>query len=111
MVAALGSARCANAFDPLVKTLGDESYIVRAGAAMALGDLGDKRAVEPLLAALNKSDSDSVRTGAVVALGALGDRRAIEPLEAMLKAEKNENVRQQIEQALQRLLAVQPDKQ
>jgi HEAT repeat protein len=64
-----------------------------------------------LLIVLNKSDSDSVRTGAVVALGALGDRRAIEPLEVMLKSEKNENVRQEIEQALQRLLAVQPDKQ
>jgi HEAT repeat protein len=64
-----------------------------------------------LLVVLNKSDSDSVRTGAVVALGALGDRRAIEPLEVMLKSEKNENVRRQIEQALQRLLAVQPDKQ
>jgi hypothetical protein len=31
-------------------------------------------------------------------------------LEAMLKAERNENVRRQIEQALQRLRAVQPDK-
>jgi HEAT repeat protein len=62
----------------------------------------------PAHAALKKSDSDSVRTGAVVALG---DRRAIEPLEAMLKAEKNENVRRQLEQALQRLRAVQPGKQ
>jgi HEAT repeat protein len=81
---------------------------MRAGAAMALGDLGDKRAVEPLLAVLSKSDSDSIRTGDVVAFG---DRRAIEPLEVMLKAEKNENVRRLIEQALQRLRAVQPDKQ
>jgi hypothetical protein len=46
-----------------------------------------------------------------VALGALGDRRAIGPLEVTLRAEKNENVRRQIEQALQRLRAIQPDKQ
>jgi len=78
---------------------------------MSLCDVGDKRAVEPLLAMLGKNDTDSVRTGAVVALGALGDRRAVEPLEAMLKAEKSENLRRQIEQSLQRLRAVQHDKQ
>jgi HEAT repeat protein len=58
-----------------------------------------------------RNDTDSAKTGVIVALGALGDRRAIEPLEGMLKAEKNEIVRQQIEQSLQRLRAVQPDKQ
>jgi len=78
---------------------------------MALCDVGDKRAVEPLLAMLGKNDTDSVRTGAVVALGALGDGRAVEPLEAMLKAERSENIRQRIEQALQRLRVVQHDKQ
>ena len=78
---------------------------------MALGDLGDKRAVEPLLAMLDKNDMESIRTGIVVALGALGARRAIEPLEKLLKTEKSENVRQQIDYALQRLRAVQPDKQ
>jgi HEAT repeat protein len=78
---------------------------------LALGDLGDKRAVEPLLATLKNNDSDSVRTGVVVSLGVIGDKRAIEPLEKLLKTEKNESVRQQIEYALQRLNGNQSDKQ
>jgi HEAT repeat protein len=78
---------------------------------MALGDLGDKRAVEPLLALLNSVPGDSVRMAAVVALGALRDRRAIGPLENLLKTEKNENIKQQTEQSLERLRATPPDKQ
>jgi len=84
---------------------------VRASAALVLGDLGDKRAVEPLLAVINNDDTDSVRTGGIVSLGVLGDRRVIEPLEKLLKTEKKENVRQQIENSLQQLRAVKPDKQ
>src|SRR5262249_48125319 len=103
VVAALGGARCAGAYEPLVKALSDEYYAVRAGAAMALGDIGEKRAVEPLLAILNKDDTDSVRIGIVVSLGVLGDQRAIEPLEKLLKSEKSEKVKQQIEVTLQQL--------
>jgi HEAT repeat protein len=110
-VAAIGGARCAGALEPLIKALADEHHMVRADAAMALGDLGDKRAVEPLLALLNSVPGDSVRMAAVVALGALRDRRAIGPLENLLKTEKNENIKQQTEQSLERLRATPPDKQ
>ncbi|HMA36537.1 MAG TPA: HEAT repeat domain-containing protein [Chloroflexia bacterium] len=51
----------------------------RAEAAFALGQIGDPRAVEPLIAALRDEDT-VVRTEAAAALGALGDRRAVEPL-------------------------------
>jgi HEAT repeat protein len=58
---------------------------VRQSAARALGQLGDKRAVEPLIAALGDQEQ-TVWQSAARALGQLGDKRAIEPLRAALKA-------------------------
>jgi HEAT repeat protein len=52
-------------------------------AARALGEIGDTRAVEPLIAALKDSNA-SGRKGAVAALGKIGDARAVEPLIAAL---------------------------
>jgi HEAT repeat protein len=47
--------------------------------AATLGQLGDKRAVEPLIAALRDADK-AVRYQAALALAKLKDRRAIRPL-------------------------------
>lgn len=55
----------------------DSGY--RAGAAAALGSLGDSRAVDPLIASLN-DDNVSITMQASRALGQLKDKRAIEPL-------------------------------
>lgn len=52
---------------------------VRAAAARALGDFGDRRAVELLITAIRDPDKD-VRWSAVSALGDIGDRSAVEPL-------------------------------
>jgi len=56
---------------------------ISRAAAEALGKLGDRRAVEPLITALGdtrfSSDPD-VCQAAARALGQLGDRRAVEPL-------------------------------
>lgn len=49
-------------------------------AAGALGEIGDLRALEPLIAA-TKSADDSVRRSAVEALGNLGDARALDAIE------------------------------
>jgi hypothetical protein len=48
-------------------------------AAEALGEIGDKRAVEPLIKALGYED-EYVRKSAAEALGKIGDARAVEPL-------------------------------
>ena len=48
-------------------------------AAEALGRIGDKRAVEPLIGALRSGD-EILSTDAAEALGRIGDRRAIGPL-------------------------------
>jgi len=54
-------------------------------AAEALGQLGDARAVDPLLQSLS-ADGPSLQTAAATALGKLGDKRAVEPLMTFLCA-------------------------
>lgn len=56
-----------------------EDLIVRGRAAMMLGKIGDTRAVQPLIEALD-SPGYQTRLSAVQSLGQLGDRRAIVPL-------------------------------
>jgi len=74
-------------FDPLLKILreaGGGQSRRRASAAEALGYLGDKRAVPPLIEMLRDADAD-IRARAAGALGRLGDRTALEPLLSVLK--------------------------
>ena len=57
------------AVEPLIEAFGHEYYGVRRGAAEALGRIGDARAVEPLIKAL---EDDEVRYAAEEALEKLG---------------------------------------
>lgn len=50
-----------------------------ADTIMALGTMGDKRAVEPLIQQLD-TDDDKIQLAAINALGHLRDKRAIQPL-------------------------------
>jgi HEAT repeat protein len=73
---------------PLIDVLKDDDYITRMCAADALGRIGDRRAVEPLIAALrNKDEHPGVRASAIEALGKIADERAIVPLIAILRIE------------------------
>ena len=58
---------------------------VRRDAAVALGQIGDAEAVEPLVAGL-RDDNPSVRLAAAEALGRIGDAGALVPLIAALKS-------------------------
>jgi len=70
--------------DGLIKALHyEKDYNVCICAAGALGKIGDKRAVEPLIAALEDNDR-KVRWNAAAILGNIGDKRAVEPLIAAL---------------------------
>jgi len=64
----------------------------------ALADIGDERAVEPLIEAL-KDDKWYVRRCSVRALGIIGDERAVEPLIEALK-DDDESVRESVSIAL-----------
>jgi len=70
-------------------------------AVFALGELGDKRAVEPLIKALKDPDW-IVRCDVAIALGALGDECAVEPLIYALK-DPSEFVRKDAAVALRKL--------
>ncbi len=60
---------------------------MRTDAAFALGRLGDKRAVDSLILALEDENED-VRSFAVFALGKIGDPRAVEPIIQILEEER-----------------------
>jgi HEAT repeat protein len=68
-------------------------------ACYAVRDLGDVRAVQPLIERLRDSNK-FVRQCAAEALGEIGDPRAIEPLKARLDTEEDEQVRNSIKRAL-----------
>ena len=78
-----------------------EDLIVRGRAALMLGKLGDTRAVDPLIRAL---DAPGFKTPfhAAEALGKLGDSRAVEPL-LMLAAISSDKTREAALEALKRL--------
>jgi HEAT repeat protein len=72
------------AVEPLIAELQNGNW----EAANALGKIGDGRAVEPLIAALQDKDS-TIRRSAASGLGELRDERAVEPLIAALQDEKS----------------------
>ena len=85
----------------LIRYLGYESDInVQESAAEALGLIGDKRAVEPLIEAL-KDEVSGVRNRAAVAIGNIKDARAVGPLIKALEDEDEvSNVRDSAAEAL-----------
>lgn len=68
----------------------DENYKVRFACADALGKIGDKYAVAPLIDVVKDENERSVylRESAASALGMLGDMRAIEPLVSILETKQ-----------------------
>jgi len=77
----LGKSHDARAFTALLAVLQNPANETnrRGAAASALGELGDLRAIDPLIAALSE-DNFAITQSSVSALAALKDKRAIEPL-------------------------------
>lgn len=75
---ALASIGGPRVLDRLIEHLKNDAA-ARPDVAIALGRLGDRKAVEPLINALDDED-DFVRTVVAGALGVLKDARAIDPL-------------------------------
>lgn len=68
----------------------NENYKVRLACADALGKIGDKYAVAPLIDVMQDEEEKSVylKESAVSALGILGDASAIDPLVSILEAKQ-----------------------
>ena len=68
----------------------DENYKVRLACAEALGKIGDKFAVTPLINVVSDESEKSVyvREGAVKALGMIGDERAVDTLVNILETKR-----------------------
>jgi len=75
---------------------------IRANAALALGDLKNKAAMDALLACL-QDKSSGVRKNAIKSLSKLGDPKAIPPLEEMAQSENDVGVRGEAQKALEKL--------
>lgn len=83
-VEALALLKPRSAVDPLLMLMNqDPDTAVRQDAARALGEIGDTRAVESLMAALNLK---SLKPQAITALGKIGDTRAVPPLLDIINA-------------------------
>ena len=68
----------------------DENYKIRLACAEALGKIGDKYAVSPLIDLVSDEEEKSVyvRESAAAALGMIGDMRAVDSLVHILEAKK-----------------------
>ncbi len=82
----------------LIDNLQNENSFVRMDAAGELGDIGDVRAVDPLMKAL-KDENRFVRIKAAEALGNIGDARALNELIMILRDDDN-YVRNKTEEAI-----------
>jgi len=73
---------------------------IKRNAVLALGNIGDHRAVIPLIKVLQEDDNPMVREHTAWALGKIGGEKAKLTLEKALKIEKDKEVREEIANAL-----------
>jgi HEAT repeat protein len=90
------------AVEPLIATLRDENQDVCFKAIVVLGEIGDSRAVEPLVGVLKHFELWAMRFEAARSLGMIKDPRAIGPLTEALY-DKDEYVREGAEGALKEI--------
>jgi len=77
--------------EPLLKLLREGNLDQKSVAAMALGSLGDERAIEHLRDAFQQGDSvsDSLQAAIIEALGELGSERAVEIIVELYKLDSS----------------------
>jgi len=74
---ALGEMREKTAVDPIIGILTRDYPPAKAGATIALGKIGDERAVEVLRKEMKDGDGEYVRGGSAIALGRIGDESSV----------------------------------
>ena len=89
-------------FEPLLQLLQSGTRNQKEFAAVALGSLGDARAIEPLYkvfvepSTLRGKGAQSLQASIIHALGEIGEGQAIEPLQAIYKGEGSAGLRRKI---------------
>jgi epoxyqueuosine reductase len=73
---------------------------IKRNAVLTLGNIGDPRAVVPLIKVLQEDDNPMVRGHSAWALGKIGGEKAKLALEKVLKSEEDKEVREEIINAL-----------
>jgi len=91
------------AVEPLIASLRDENYDVCYRSIVLLGEIGDSRAVEPLVGVLKHFELWALRFEAARSLGMIKDPRAVGPLTEAL-SDKDEDVREGAEGALKKII-------
>jgi HEAT repeat protein len=81
----LGRRRVRKAVKPLLRLLDNESNIVGDAAAEALGRIGDKSAVAPMLVYIENCETIPDLSAIALALGRIGDESAAAPMFEYLK--------------------------
>ncbi len=86
--------------DGLIKALNHDEYFIRREAARSLKNVGNEKAVEPLIMSLKYEDwqaqhthLNAVRAYSAEALGLIGDKRAVNPLINTMKEDVDDDVR------------------
>ena len=90
------------AVNQLIAAMKSEDWRARWTATVALGKIGDTRAVGHLIVAL-KDERPGVRCFAATGLAEIGDVRAVEPLKIAMAKEKDRGVKSDIRKALDEL--------
>ncbi len=108
VVLALTSIEAPAAYPALVGALRDEDSIVRQGAAAALGELGDERAIPFLRERLLTDPFAGMRGEAAFRLGKIGDRGASGDLRTAAEKDPDAGVRRWAQWASRQFMASPP---
>ena len=98
----LSDAHDTRAIQPLLSVLSETSPYAPIWVIDALGKLGDRRAVKPLMDLVDATDSPLHRYTAIEALGRLGDTVAQDTI-ARHASDEDHHVRDRVKVALERL--------
>ncbi len=97
----LGKLEAKEAVDVLIECLSDPDDGVIYYAAIALGDIRDSKAIQPILRKLKSKQSTPIfKSELIVALGNIGDDSVVGPLIQVLRNDEDKFVRHQAAQVL-----------
>ena len=104
----LGQHGGKDALEPLRDALTHADARVRAAALLALGDLGDRRALPALCDRLENDSASLARQAAAQSLGRIGDRSVEDALETAVRADPKSKVRRASREAVTQIRARAP---